>query len=386
MIYLRTGANGTCKTLFTLADVRKLQLETGRPVCINKRFKMNEAKRLEFGWTVIDFKDWQAQQDGTIFLIDECHNDMPVRASSAAVPDEVRMLAEHRSRGFDFFLLTQHPMNIDGFVRKLIGAPGWHQHLKRVFGGTRSTRVLQWDAVNTNCEKDGSGKNAQITTRMQPREVYSWYDSATLHTAKVRIPIKVWFLLAGVVLIIVLGWFAWQNISARGKAPATAAPTKSVQAQPGYTPVSQAQADAALTPAQYVATFMPRLEGLPYTAPRYDEVTKPTTAPYPAACVSMGDKCKCYSQQGTLLATDKPLCLQIVANGFFQDWQDGTGSNQSPVNHQPEKSEKPWAGNPGSHPSVAMVTKGDQIAAASHSDGEVLAAIRPGGYYRQQRN
>ena len=30
-----------------------------------------------FGWKQIDFKDWQTVPDGAIFLIDECHNDMP---------------------------------------------------------------------------------------------------------------------------------------------------------------------------------------------------------------------------------------------------------------------------------------------------------------------
>lgn len=162
MLYLRTGSNGSCKTLFTLADVRALQVKSGRPVAWNGRFKLKPEKETEFGWKRIDFKDWQAEPDGTIFLIDECHNDMPKRSAGSAVPEPIRMLAEHRARGFDFYLLTQHPMNIDEFVRRLVGAPGWHQHLKRIFGGSNGTRVLQWDAVNPQCEKDGSGRNAQI--------------------------------------------------------------------------------------------------------------------------------------------------------------------------------------------------------------------------------
>jgi zona occludens toxin len=84
MLYLRTGANGSCKTLFTLWDVRKLQLETNRPVCINGRFKIKPEKLAEFGWRVIEFKDWEDQPDGTIFLIDECHNDMPLRSNKNA--------------------------------------------------------------------------------------------------------------------------------------------------------------------------------------------------------------------------------------------------------------------------------------------------------------
>lgn len=378
MIYLRTGSNGSCKTLFTLADVRKLQLESGRPVCINQRFKMKESKRLEFGWNVIDFKDWQAEPDGTIFLIDECHNDMPVRPSSQAVPDPIRMLAEHRSRGFDFFFLTQHPMNIDGFVRKLVGAPGWHQHLKRAMGGSNVTRVLQWDAVNTNCEKDGSGKSAQISTRTQPKEVYDWYDSASLHTAKVRIPKQVYILALCVLIVPALFYFGFQKVmgkaatqSPAANAPAAAAPGAQVK------PVVPEQAQA-----EYLASWTPRIPGLPHTAPRYDEVTKPTTAPFPAACVKMGERCDCFTQQGTKLPTTPDLCGQIVKSGFFMDWDSSNGKglqSQAPAT-PPAAPLRPEQGNPGADPRVqfATVTKADQMETTSARDGEVLGSMRIG--------
>src|SRR5262249_50614188 len=122
MLYLRTGGNGSFKTALTLKDVRALQLESGRPVCFNTdkdgnpRFKARPIITDEFGWKPIKFEDWQDQQDGTIFIIDECHYDLPLRAPSSAVPPHIAKLSEHRARGFDFFLLTQHPSNIDKFV------------------------------------------------------------------------------------------------------------------------------------------------------------------------------------------------------------------------------------------------------------------------------
>ena len=335
MIYLRTGANGSCKTLFTLADVRKLQIESGRPVCVNGRFKLKPEKMLEFGWKVIEFKDWEAQDDGTIFLIDECHNDLPVRPNGSEVPRPVRMLAEHRARGFDFFLLTQHPMNIDSFVRKLIGAPGWHQHLKRRFGGSDTTSVLQWDAVRVDCEKDGSGKSAQVVARKQPKEVYTWYDSASLHTAKVRIPKQVFILGALVVIVPLLAWFGLsklRGITHKPDAPAAAAPGQlaNVPFMPGQGAPGEKR---VMSQSEYLASYGERLQGFAYSAPRYDEVTKPTTAPYPAACVKMGSKCGCYSQQATRLPVPEAICLQIVQTGFFLDWQAGAnpGSQAAPA-------------------------------------------------------
>src|SRR3989344_1834878 len=132
MLYLISGANGAGKTLNTLKWVRERQLKENRP---------------------------------------EAHNDLPNRPAGSTVPDAVKMLAEHRRRGFDFYMVTQHPQNIDSFVRRLIGPPGWHRHLKRSFG-VDMVSVLEWSAVNPNCEKDGSGKTGTVTMQAFPKEVY----------------------------------------------------------------------------------------------------------------------------------------------------------------------------------------------------------------------
>ncbi|MFV0678264.1 zonular occludens toxin domain-containing protein [Variovorax sp. tm] len=332
MLYLRTGANGSCKTLFTLKDVRQLQIESGRPVAWNGRFKLKPEKEAEFGWKKIEFKDWQAEPDGTIFLIDECHNDMPVRPNSAPVPDHIRMLAEHRARGFDFFLLTQHPGNIDNFVRKIIGAPGWHQHLKRVFGASNGTRVLQWDSVHMNCEKDGSGKTAQISTRVQPKEVYGWYDSAMLHTGKRRIPKQVWYFIGGLVVAVGGGWYAVHKLmNMTGAKPPEVQQTAAgpVVGGPVGGPGSGGSSDRKpMTPAEYVAAYQPRIPGLMHSAPIYDKLTEPKRVPVPAACVEIkADRlgrpygCKCFTQDATPYPVDLSMCRQLVANGSFLAFQ-----------------------------------------------------------------
>jgi len=378
MIYLRTGSNGSCKTLFTLADVRAMQLKENRRVCVNGRFKIKPEKLAEFDWKVIDFKEWQAEPDGTIFLIDECHNDMPVRSNGSTVPEPIRMLAEHRSRGFDFFLLTQHPANIDAFVRKIIGAPGWHQHLKRQFGGTSLTNVLQWDAVRMDCEKDGSGKSAQVTTRAQPKEVFHWYDSATIHTAKTRIPKQLYVLVACLVIVPALGWFGFKTLQkVAGQTPTPVASAPGVSGAAPAPRTVQGDRPAPMSTAEMLASYTPRIPGLPQTAPRYDEVTKPTTAPYPAACVHMGKRCDCFTQQGTRMDTPFDLCKQIVSRGFFQDWtvpvNPGTVAPASGQN-DPQTTRKDTAqGNPGADPAVVLA----EVKAETGNSGdlEALAAI-----------
>lgn len=328
MFYIRTGANGSCKTLFTLRDIRDLQLATGRPVAHNGRLKIYPHIEKEFGWKQIDFKKWQDEPDGTIFLVDEVYHDLPPRANGSMIPPYVAKLAEHRSRGMDFFMLCLHPSQFDSFIRKAVGAPGWHQHLKRVAGASTLTRVLQWDAVNDNCQKDGSGKSAQITTRAQPKECYDWYESAFIHTGKVRIPKQVYVFGISIALAIAMGWYAIHRLMPSKAEVAKANPaqtaTAGVPRVPGA-PRSGPGTDAArpLTAAEYVELQTPRLPPLMHTAPVYDELTKPRRVPLPAACVSMPSKgCKCYTQDGTPYPTDAPLCLAIVRDGIFLPFVD----------------------------------------------------------------
>lgn len=317
MLYLRTGANGSCKTLFTLKDVREMQLKELRPVCYNGRFKLKPEKLKEFGWKLIEFKDWQAEPDGTIFLMDECHLDLPKRPNGSAVPLYVSKLAEHRARGFDFFLLTQHPSNIDSFVTKLVGSPGWHQHLKRAFGASNMTSVLQWSAVNNVCEKDGSGKSAQVTMRGQPKEVYDWYDSAELHTGKRKIPKQFWMVVIGVPVALSMMYMAGKLLWDRThKAPAVAAGSASASGAVGGAP--GAPRERPSTPAEYAASYRPRIAGLMHTAPAYDKLTEPKRVPVAAACISMQSKgCKCFTQDATPYPIDQAMCEGLVRHGAF---------------------------------------------------------------------
>ena len=50
------------------------------------------------------------------------------------------------------------------------------------------------------------------------------------------------------------------------------------------------------------------MTGLPHTAPKFDELTKPTVAPVPVACVASAKKCHCYTQQGTRMNVRDQQC------------------------------------------------------------------------------
>jgi len=326
MLYLITGANGAGKTLNTLKWVRHRQLEENRPVCHNGRFEPVEGGELS-NWKTIDIKNWQEEPDGTIFLVDECHNDFPLRSPSGTPPEYVRMLAEHRRRGFDFYFVTQHPQNIDAFVRRLIGPPGWHRHLKRSFG-VDMVSVLEWSAVNPTCEKEGSGKNAIVTMQVFPKEVYGWYKSASLHTGKKRIPFKVWLFFACLICIPLLIWLAFFMLPGKRNKETNDDVLQTPTVTITSSKTESSSTSQTLTISQWLELRTPRLPYFPHTAPVYDKVTEPTLAPYPAACIEMRGNCKCYSQQATQLQVSTNACLYIVKFGYFLDWQEGAPRQQ----------------------------------------------------------
>ena len=386
MLYLVTGANGAGKTLNTLKWIRERSVKENRPVCHNGRFEAVEGGELA-SWKHIDVKNWQDEPDGTIFLVDECHNDFPLRAPSSAPPDYVKMLAEHRRRGFDFYLVTQHPQNIDSFVRRLIGSPGWHRHLKRTFGADLVS-CIEWPAVNPNCEKDGSGKTGTVTMVPFPKDVYGWYKSASLHTGKKKIPWRVWLLVACVVIIPLFMYLAITGVY--GNVTKSAGPKKgageATTATPGA-PAAAPAANATLTVDEYLSRRMPRVPNFPHTAPAYDDLSKPVTAPYPAACVQSATACRCYSQQGTVMRVALDACAQIVRDGFFMDWEtnpkresQGTGARQVVANgphgaHGQQPSRQPSA--PAEPPPVRSI---EMPPAPVPQSGEITQADIAAGY------
>lgn len=327
-LYLTTGSNGTGKTLFTLLDVRALQLATNRPVY----FKGFTAKQplLDFGWIEHDLKDWMSLPDGSICVWDECQDEITSLTADKATEYERKILSEHRKRGFDFFFITPHPMNMGAFVRRTISAPGWHRHFKASTIALNSNE-LKWSAVNTQPEKNNSGSSGTVTSRTHPKEVYEWYESTVGDTASRSIPKRVWvaigaLIVAAAMIYGAVWWFkksfnlddsAKDKPKATATAPAAAAPAK-----------SSADEKRPMTAVEYAASFTPRIAGLEFTAPRYDAFNVPKTAPRPAACLDgtkRGAKrrtCECWSQQATILQVPEQLCRQIAAGGYFDDTRD----------------------------------------------------------------
>lgn len=382
MIYLTTGGNGAGKTLFTLQDVRAAQLKENRPVYYHGFEPLQPI--IDFGWLPFEPEKWQDLPDGSICIFDECQNEFPAKIQGA-LPEYINAIAQfRRKRGFDFYMITPHPSLINVNVRRLIESPSYHRHMKRSMGADMCSQLM-FNFANMACERPNAGAAGTVTMRAFPKEVYSWYKSSSLHTGKKRIPKQVWVLLGCIVLIPVVGWYAWKAVF---NLTNKAAPTSSevVGSVPAGGP-AHAVPDGPVSVADFIQSYQPRIEGLPHTAPRYDEVTKPTTAPFPAACVKMAARCECYTQQGTKLPTPGDMCKQIVANGYFMDWNPAGSSPVGGVVSSPEVSpapvqRTPLTGSPASSEAVRMgeprepTGAADAMKAKAASDASVFAFMK----------
>jgi hypothetical protein len=313
VITLITGQPGAGKTLFSLQFVRELATKEGRQVFYSG------IKDLKLAWLELEKpEEWYAVPKGSIVVVDEAQRIFRPRGAGAVVPRHVSELETHRHQGFDIFIITQHPMLVDTNVRRLVGR---HFHVVRSFGLKRAT-VHEWNAAKEQCEK--SREDSVRHEWSYPQDVFALYHSAEVHTHKARVPARVFVLLSLPLLLSVLVWVVakWWEKSGSVR------PEKSPAGKPpAVAPEPSRARSGKLLAAEWVAEYQPRVEGLAYTAPVYDDVTKPVRAPYPAACIASKARCGCYSDQGTRLDMRDALCRQIVERGFYVAWDASRGSS-----------------------------------------------------------
>ena len=362
-ITLVTGLPGHGKTLYTLARWKPEAEKAGRPV-----FHNNIPGLSIPGWQPWEVKDWEKLPAGSLMIVDEAQFAFPV-TGRGQTPEWVQKLATHRHLGLDFIVITQNPMLLDSFVRRLVDR---HFHVVRKFG-TKFATVYEF----VNGVKDDVSKNRGDGIRHEfryPKDVYDWYKSAELHTVKSRIPARVWMLLILPVLFFALVWIGYQRMQPdsrqeeMNKALGLNAPVNRSSTQTGSAPSSgYVRGKEQLTTADYVKAYTPRLEGLAHTAPIYDGVTQPQQAPYPAACIASKKKCQCYSQQSTKLDMSDSLCRQLAEGGFFVAWNaSGERIQQADTTERRTQRQNQNAGGMASFhsapPSFAPITTDDPNA------------------------
>jgi len=303
MLNLITGQPGNGKTLYTLGLVEKLRQETGRPVY------QSGIPELTLPWeSLSDPLLWPTLPNGSIVVIDECQRVFPPRKQGASVPPHVAEFETHRHRGFDIFLITQHPQLLDIAVRKLTGR---HYHLKRTFGQEVAT-VYQWEEATDPNER--GKRNLALQSRFSfPRERYGVYKSADMHTVKKEIPFKPFAVLGGSILgIIVLAWFAWSGLSSLGDDEQTTGQDVAASLE--------AAADQGRGYHLESASVLPVIPHWPWSAPFYRDRAQLVSVPRITGCLSIkiGQQhiCKCSNGQGDAPVSTE-VCRDFMAGKVF---------------------------------------------------------------------
>lgn len=318
MISLITGLPGHGKGVFGLDTVIKKAESENRTVYYHG---VNDCKIPN--WIELDSpENWYKVPNGSIVFLDEAQRLFRARANGSSVPPHVSELETHRHKGLDLYIVTQHPMLLDGNVRRLVEN---HKHIIRKFG-RESAVVHEW--FNVNERPDKSRKDSIKKDYSYNKDIYQFYKSAEVHTVKKSIPLRYWLMFIAPMLALGLAWYGYQMIGKVGKNTNDALPTDSGLIN--RAPDSKTNKENIKTPEQYLAESTPRFKEIAYSAPKYDEITKPVTAPYPAGCVVSKSKgCHCYTQQATPLEVSNDMCMSIVKNGYFIDWKTATNEPQS---------------------------------------------------------
>lgn len=322
MITLITGLPGASKTLITIQRIKQLSEQENRPVFYKPKehkddwgIELTPEGEKVLGWQKLkDPECWYECPANSIVLIDEAQKQFKPRSTGSEVPKFESELETHRHTGLDLFLITQHPMFVSTHVRRLAER---HYHHVRVFGTQRST-VHEFSGVRTDPEK-----NRVDSVRHEhsfPAEIFKLYKSAEVHTHKRNIPMRVWMVAAAPLVLIALGYVAWDQLTGSGSTIAQVQEAAPEQISASAAPVATPAGQQYLSPAAYLAAASPRVDGLPFTAPKYDEIQKPAVAPKPASCIQSASKgCRCFTQQSTPLNVPDDLCRQIVQGGWFDD-------------------------------------------------------------------
>lgn len=326
MIDLITGLPGNCKTLYTIAWLRDFAKKENRQVFYSG-IPLTDQGKEELGWIEIDPLKWMDAPPNSIVVIDEAQRVFRNRTLGTVPGPHVTELETHRHNGIDLVFITQHPSLIDPAIRKLTQR---HRHMVRIMG-MRASTVNEWNGVRDDCDKPMAKKVSEKSRWKFDKSIYPLYKSAEVHTVKRNIPMRMMLipiipLAFGVVIYNVVSYI-------KGKAEGKRALTEQAaqQQQPGQNQFAQFrpdEIDPVQDAKQYVFKETPRVVGLEYTAPKYDELTRPSSVPVPAMCVQTKTRCKCYSQQATPLAVPLSMCINFANNGYFQEFApDGEGVN-----------------------------------------------------------
>ncbi|SIS44668.1 zonular occludens toxin domain-containing protein [Neptunomonas antarctica] len=331
MFFLFTGQPGSKKTANMIHFVMTDPQFKNRPV-----YFYNITECIVPGWeelTKEQVLNWPNElPEGAVLLIDEAQEIWRPAAWDKTPPEHVTGLEKHRHRGLDILATTQHPMLIHTAVRRQVQQ---HRHISAAYG--LRSKAMIWEKCVNDPDEHFTKQDAASESANVPKSVFQLYKSTALNTHKVRVPKKLYFVGFIVAAVLIGGINFVYDMSTRANDKQSVAGGLSgvvstmaggiTQAAPSqnksYAPIYP------VDPIKYLSMYKPRIEGLPATAPIYDELQKPVVAPR-VLCVRIhlkeGASCKCLTQQATRVNVPLGRCDSLIDDGMFDNTRTQTVS------------------------------------------------------------
>ncbi|SUO96354.1 zonular occludens toxin domain-containing protein [Suttonella ornithocola] len=291
MITLMTAVPGSGKTLYAISLIDEAN-KSGRAVYQN----IDGLKPEMFDNPSIIFDapaDWRDTPDGSLVIYDECQQPhlYPANAKRGLVEDErLTAMETHRHTGHDLVFITQAPTFVHHHVRKLAGQ---HIHFYRARGIHGAMRY-EWSHV---CDSPNDRKEQQRADSVMwkfPKQYYEYYQSATIHTHKFRMPAKLKLLLCFLVpALVYLGYRFMYFSMIKPSEPALAKASAAEQVASTPTLQTEQQANVPNSP--------------------YNWTNTPETVPVMGCAANRKiNRCMCFGANGVTLHMPHAQCLTVI--------------------------------------------------------------------------
>jgi len=295
MITLITAVPGSGKTLYCIGLILKA-VEEGRPVYSNiAGLKIPQCHPAP--------DDWRDTPEGSLVVYDEAQQPhlYPSTAHRGEVKDErLRQMEVHRHTGHDLVFVSQSPSFLHHHIRKLAGE---HIHLYRAFGAKIVTKYTWQHTVDSPNDRGEQGRADSVPWKF-PKEHFQYYQSATIHTHKFKVPKKLAALL--IFIVVVSGLVVW-NASTNQNSLLTGSGADIHQ------PVASATAAPSEPGGVRAASTTGQKKALPATTTLYDWSETETAKPV-AGCIYNATRCQCFDASGSLYAMAHAQCLSVATN------------------------------------------------------------------------
>lgn len=317
-VKLFSGLPGAGKTAQMVAEiVRYQEKEPDRP-----RFYMGIRGLLPSLATELTMQQlerwWEVLPPESVIFIDESQEDHLMPLDRGQPKEWVKRIRKVRHEGMDFVLTVQHPCDLSPTVRRLVDV---HVHTVRKFN-TKVVMKYTWGRCIEKPEGERVQKAGIEEVGTLPAEIFQLYDSAISHNMKAKIPRKVYYFGAMVVLAIaavvavpvMVKRAQGHNVKMiSGEGPASSSSTSA----PGRQPDKE-----GLRERDFAKWMKPRIDGLPWSAPMFDQLQ--VKAQPRLFCVAVEDgRCSCMTEQGTRYAVPLDRCRSMVADGVYNPFSEG---------------------------------------------------------------